>query len=101
MVLGIPTLYWILELEGEVHSNWDLWISGLKGCKSNNFFLKLDGAGKYFRSGPKDLDFFSEGLPLPVSTSLEKLVGGILTPAILNKAFGPSNLVGPLAEVNL
>ena len=30
-------MYWILDLEGEVHSIWDLRISGLQKCKSNGF----------------------------------------------------------------
>jgi hypothetical protein len=64
-------------------------------------FFEVGRAGKCFRSGPKDLDFFYEWLPLPVSTSLEKLVGGGLMSTTLNKSFGPSNLVGPLAEVDL
>ena len=29
--------YWILDLEGEVHSIWDLWISGLQECKDHDF----------------------------------------------------------------
>ena len=29
--------YWILDLEGEAHSTWYLWISGLKKCKGNDF----------------------------------------------------------------
>ena len=29
---------WILDLEGEVHLIWDLWMSGLQECKGNNFF---------------------------------------------------------------
>ena len=28
-------IYWILDLEGELHSIWDLWISGLQECKGN------------------------------------------------------------------
>ena len=30
-------IYWILNLEGEVHSIWDLWISGLQECKGDAF----------------------------------------------------------------
>ena len=38
-------IYWILDLKGEVHSIWDLWISGLQNCKGNGFFKvgQLDG----------------------------------------------------------
>ena len=35
---GSEHVYWILDLEGEVHSIWDLWISGLQECKGNGFF---------------------------------------------------------------
>ena len=35
-------VYWILDLDGEVHSIWDLWISGLQECKGNDF-SKLAG----------------------------------------------------------
>ena len=43
-------IYWILDLEGEVHSIWDLWISGLQECKGNGFF-KVGQGGQEFRSG--------------------------------------------------
>jgi len=29
---------WVVDLEGEVHSIWDLWISDLHKCKGNSFF---------------------------------------------------------------
>ena len=32
------THMYILDLEGEVHSIWDLWISDLQECKVNDFF---------------------------------------------------------------
>ena len=35
---GSEHIYWILDLEGEVHSIWDLWLSGLQECKGNGFF---------------------------------------------------------------
>jgi hypothetical protein len=34
---GSEHIYWILDLEGKVHSIWDLWISGLQECKCNGF----------------------------------------------------------------
>ena len=53
---GSEHIYWILDLEGEVHSTWDLWISGLQECKGNGFFD--DGrVGRNFRWGPENLDF--------------------------------------------
>ena len=54
--IGSAHIYWILDLEGEVHSIWDLWSSGLQECKGNIFVLKLAGAGNMFRSGSKNSD---------------------------------------------
>ena len=51
--IGSAHIYWILDLEGEVHSIWDLWSSGLQERKGN-IFLKLGGAGNMFRSGSKN-----------------------------------------------
>ena len=31
-------IYWVPDLEGEVHSIWDLWISNLQECKGNLYF---------------------------------------------------------------
>ena len=60
-------IHWILDLEGEVHSIWDLWISsGLQKCKGNGF---MGQAGISFWLGPKILDFLEGRLPLPESTS--------------------------------
>ena len=59
-------IHWILDLEGEVHSIWDLWISGLQKCKGNGFFGR---AGIRFWFGPEILDFSEGRLPLPESTS--------------------------------
>ena len=63
-------LYWILDLEDEVHSIWDMWISALKIARAM-VFPKLGGVGISFPSGPVNLDFFLE-VALPVSTSPEK-----------------------------
>jgi hypothetical protein len=51
-------MYWILDLEGEVHSIWDLWISGLQKCKGNGIFLKSGMVGNFFWLGLENLDFF-------------------------------------------
>ena len=69
---GSEDIYWILDLEGEVHSIWDLWINGLQECKGNGFF-KVGRAGSSFWSGSENLD---GRLPLPEATSPEKFVGG-------------------------
>ena len=34
---GSEQIYWIVDLEGEVHSIWDLWTSSLQECNSNLF----------------------------------------------------------------
>ena len=43
-------IYWILDLEGEMHSIWDLWKSGLQECKGNGFF-KVGWGGQQFSVG--------------------------------------------------
>ena len=45
-------IYLILDLEGEVHTIWHLWISGLQECKGNGFF-EVGRVGNNFRSSPK------------------------------------------------
>jgi hypothetical protein len=35
---GSEHIYWTWDLEGEVHSIWDLWISGIQECKDNGLF---------------------------------------------------------------
>ena len=71
---GREDINWILDLEDEVHLIWDLWIylSGLPECKGNDF-LKVRRAGR--KSG-----FLFGQLPLPESTSPEKIMGGRGTP---------------------
>ena len=65
---GNEHIYWILDLEGEMHSIWDLWISGLQECKDNDFF-EVGWTGSSFRSDPKNLKKLGGQLPLPESTS--------------------------------
>ena len=45
---GSEHIYWIWDLENEVHSIWDLWISGLQKCKDNNFFEVEWAGGQQF-----------------------------------------------------
>ena len=35
LLSGSDHIYWILDLEGEAHSIWILWTSGLQECKDN------------------------------------------------------------------
>jgi hypothetical protein len=76
-------IYWILDLENKVHSIWDLWRSGLQECKGNGFF-EVGRGGRNFQSGPENLNFFVGQLPLPASTSPERLVGVRISSAITN-----------------
>ena len=55
-------VYWILDLEGGVHSIWDLWISGFQECKGNGF-SKLGRRANNFRSGLENLNFLDGWLP--------------------------------------
>ena len=50
-------VYWILDLEGEVHSIWDLWVSGLQECKSNDFFQNRAGGQQFSGGSQKNLIF--------------------------------------------
>ena len=36
--IGSGHIYWKLDLEGEVHSIWELWSNGLQECKGNITF---------------------------------------------------------------
>ena len=38
LLTGSEHIYWILDREGEVHSIWGLWRSGLQECKGSGFF---------------------------------------------------------------
>ena len=67
-------IYWILDLEDEVHSIWDLRISGLQESKGNGFF-EVKRACSSFRSDPKNLDILDGRLPLPEPTSRKSLWG--------------------------
>ena len=68
--------YWILDLESEMHSIWDLWIRGLQLYKGNGFF-KVWRTCNNFQSDPKKYGLFGQifQLPLPESTSPKKFVG--------------------------
>ena len=61
-------IYWILDLEGEVHLIWgfvDQWSSRMQG-------QWVFWVGNNFQLGPKNFDF----LDGPESTSPEKFIGG-------------------------
>ena len=49
-------IYWILDLEGEVHSIWNLWRSDLQECKGDDFFKDMQG-GKKISVGSKKSRF--------------------------------------------
>ena len=72
---GSEQIYWIWDLQDEVHSIWDLWIIGLQECKDNGFF-EVGRAGNSFRSGPKIQIFRTDGCPSPDLTP-RKVRGGV------------------------
>ena len=76
LLSGSERLYWILDLEGEMHSMWDLWRSVLQECKGNGFFEVGRGKEEFFGRVQKILISLWGSCPLPVSTSRERLVGG-------------------------
>ena len=57
-------IYWILDLEGEVHSIWDLWMSGLQKCKDNGFFffflILFRAGGQQFSVGSIFFGFYGQ-----------------------------------------
>ena len=59
---------WILDLNDEVYSIWDLWINDLQECKDNDFF-EVGRASNNFQSGLEYLETLDGQLPLPESTS--------------------------------
>ena len=54
-----------MDLEGEVYSTWDLWISGLQECKGNGFFKAGRAGGHKFLIGSRNPDFFMGACPCP------------------------------------
>jgi hypothetical protein len=54
---GSEHIYWILNLENEVHSIWIIWTSNLQECKGNSIFPMADKACNSFRSRSKKLNF--------------------------------------------
>ena len=66
-------IYIKLDLEGEVHWIWDLWINGLQECKGNGFF-EVGQADSSFQLGLENLDFLDGWLPKCSST--KKFMGG-------------------------
>ena len=81
-------IYWILDLEGEVHSIWaDKWLLKVQG---QWFFQSRTCIN--FRSGPKNLDFLDGRLTLLESTSPKKFVWGeikcpMFEPSVLENQF--------------
>ena len=73
---GNEDIYWILDLEGEVHSIRDLWISGLQECKGVGYF-KVKHAGQSLMLGPKNQDFSMGGYPCLNLSSLKSSWGGV------------------------
>jgi hypothetical protein len=65
-----------MDLECEVLSTWDSWVSGLQECKGNGFQSRAAGGHKFPVISMKTIILFG-GLTLPESTSPEKFVGGV------------------------
>ena len=70
-----------LDLEGEVHSIWELWTSGLQKCKGNDF-SKSSGAGNIFQSGSKHLNIFWGVVPALIHLPLKARKGRFTSPVI-------------------
>ena len=64
---GSEHICWILDLKDEVHSIWNLWISGLQECKSNDFSRIRAGQATISNRVQKHIQKNSKGLPRPGS----------------------------------
>jgi hypothetical protein len=78
LLIGSAHIYWIIDLEGEVHSIWDLYSIGLQECKGNVSFEVWRG-GQQFSIGYKT---FLGGLPQPESNTPESLCRGVYCPPL-------------------
>ena len=83
LVSGSAHVYWIFDLEGEVHSIWVLWSSNFQECKGNVFFESRPGQAIIFYRDKKKIKNFYQGLSQPLFTSHWKFVGGGLTTPIM------------------
>ena len=72
---GSEDIYWILDIEGEVHSTWDLWTNGLQKCKDNGF-LEVGRANITFWSGLGIWIFWTGSCPCLNLPPLKRLWGG-------------------------
>ena len=59
-------IYWILDLEDQMHLIRDLWISGFQKCKGNGFF-EVGRVGSNFQSSLQKMDVLDRRLPLPAN----------------------------------
>ena len=79
-------IYWILDLEDEVHSIWVIWTSGLQEHKGNFFSRSRVEQATIFGRDMKNFDFF-EGLlggaglraPAPIHLPLKVHKGRLLS----------------------
>jgi hypothetical protein len=73
-------IYWILDLGDEMHSIWDLWISGLQERKDKGFF------GSH--AGPENPGFFVGQWSLTENSSPERQVGGGISSSVITTLLG-------------
>ena len=89
---GSGHIYWILDLEGEGHSIWDLWVSGLQECKSNEFFRNQAGGLQFLIWSRKFLFYGRAAAPARFGHT-EKFVRGSLTSSLLLVSFGGFKII--------
>ena len=58
---GSEQVYWILDLEDEVHSIWVIWTNDLQKCQGNLFFWSRAEWAIVFGWNLKNLKFFCGG----------------------------------------
>ena len=64
LLSGSEHIYWILDLEDEVHSIWIIWTNGLQECKNNFIFQSRVEWATFFSHDINILDLFYGGLPI-------------------------------------
>ena len=76
-------IYWTLDLDGEVHSIWDLWVSGIHGLQEQQGFFEIGWAGRqHFLVRSITFWFYGRGGCLWCLWHSEKFVRGSLTSSV-------------------
>ena len=95
---GSEHMYWIWNLEDEVHSIWDLWVIKRPSRMQEQWFFqnRTDGKKTVFNRILKILIFWTDGCPCPNLRPKKIWGGGDLSSSqnyfLPSLSFGPKNL---------